>query len=212
MKWVEFLKFVGDLPVVESEFLLAGVENLSGIKVQLSRWVRAGKLIQLRRGVYILSEDYRKVNVYEPYIASILQRPSYISLEKALEFHGLIPEGVPVYTSVTTKRPLHIITKIGVFDYRHIKSSLFWGYKSVVVNKQAAFVASPEKALLDFIYFKGGGASSEYIEELRLQNVDEINLNILSEYSKRFNKEFILNTAEMVRRYILSFKRKVKRF
>lgn len=211
MKWEEFLKIVAGLPVIDSEFLLAGVTKQAPVKVQLSRWVRAGKLIQLKRGIYLLSESYRKVDVYELYIASILHSPSYISLEKALEFHGLIPEAVPVYTSVTTKRPSHYVVPIGVFDYRHIKNSLFWGYKSVTVNKQTAFVALPEKALLDFIYLKGGRVSFEYIEELRLQNLEKFDLGIFIEYSKRFNKKGILDAAEKVRQYVLLYKKREKR-
>lgn len=210
MKLGEFIKITGNLPVIDSEILLTGASGPEAIKVQLSRWKKSGKLIQVKRGIYLLAPSYRKVNVYEPYIASLLKKPSYISLEKALEFHGLIPEAVPVYTSVTTKRPGRFVCEIGVFDYRHIKNSLFWGYKSVTVDNQTAFIAHPEKALLDLVYLKGMKINLSYLEELRLQNVERINLNKLSEYAKKFKKPGMLSVAKTIIKYINSYKDKEK--
>ena len=77
MKWEEFVKVVGDLPIIESEILLVGVSKIESVKVQISRWQKAGNLIQLKRGVYLLSKSFRKVTVYEPYLASVLKKPSY---------------------------------------------------------------------------------------------------------------------------------------
>lgn len=205
MKWEEFLKISGRLPIVDSQIFLAGVANPKPLKVQISRWKKAGKLIQLKRGIYLLSEAYRKIDIYEPYIASLLKRPSYISLEKAMEYHGLIPEAVSVYTSVTTKMPAKFTTKAGIFHYRHIRKSLFWGYESVTVNKQTAFIALPEKALLDFIYLSGVRVSADYIEELRLQNVEKINLNKLFYFARRFRKPGILAAAKVIENYIRDY-------
>ncbi len=210
MKWEEFVEIVRDLPVIDTEILLAQVSDPASLRVQISRWEKRGKLLQLKRGIYLLTEPYRKVNIYEPYIASILQKPSYISLEKALEYHGLIPESVPVYTSVTTKRPGKFTTKLGIFVYRHIKPSLFWGYNSVTINNQTAFFASPEKSILDFLYLNKIDVSLDYLEELRLQNIEKIDLDKLSEYTKRFNKRKISHGVEILKEYIISLKKQEK--
>ncbi|MCX6089826.1 MAG: hypothetical protein NTX88_05570 [Candidatus Atribacteria bacterium] len=210
MKWDEFLKQVRHLPVIESEMLLTGMADPSALSVQLVRWTRAGKIIQVKRGVYLLSEIYRKTDVYEPHLASILIKPSYISLEKALEFHGLIPEGVPVYTSVTTKRPGRLITPVGIFDYRHLKPSLFWGYKSVSLRQQTAFIAHPEKALLDFFYLKKIKVTPESLEEMRLQNWEIINNQTLITYANRFQKPGILAAAKTLQQYLITQKGFVK--
>jgi len=210
MKWEEFIKIAGKLPVIDTEILLAGVTTPDPAKVQISRWQKSGKLIQLKRGIYLLSEPYRKIEVFEPYIASILMKPSYISLEKALEFHNLIPEGVAVYSSLTTKRPAKFINKLGIFEYHSLKRNLFWGYDSVTVNKQTAFIASPEKALLDLFYIKGLKVSQEYIAELRLQSPDKIDTEKLMRYAAKFNKPGVLRIAKMLKDYIISHKRKEK--
>lgn len=201
MKWDDFLNTVGDLPVINTEVLVIGVTNPGVVKVQLSRWRRAGKLIQLKKGFYVLAQAYRKIDIYELYVASLLKRPSYISLEKALEFYGLIPEAVPIYTSVTPKRQGKFISKIGIFEYQHIKDSLFWGYDSISMNKQTAFIASPEKALLDLIYFKGMNISLGYLEGLRLQNVEKININKLFIYAEKFKKRGMLFAADVINKY-----------
>ena len=202
MKWQEFVDKVGGLLVIETEILRAGVVDSRALKVQISRWVNSGKLIQLKRGLYLLSSAYRKSEPDEFYIASILKKPSYISMEKALEFHGLIPEAVPVFTSVTTKRPGRLGTKAGVFDYRHIKPELFWGYESVTTGKRTFFIASAEKALLDFFYFKGVHFKRGYLEEMRLQNTEGINFNRLIEYAEKFHKPGILRAAKKIKRFI----------
>lgn len=202
MKWYEFLKKAGNLPVIDVEILLAGVADTRPVKVQISRWVKSGKLIQVKRGIYLLSKDYRKKEVFEPYLASILMSPSYISLEKALEYHGLIPESVPVYTSVTTKRPAKYVTKAGVFSYRRVKKPLFWGYDSVSVDKQTAFVAFPEKALLDLFYLNGMNIPPAYLKELRLQNTEKIDTARLLVFAKRFKSRGIMTAAKRVVKYI----------
>ena len=210
MKLEEFLKRVRGMPLIDAENLLAGVIDPGPVKVQLSRWRKSGKLIKLKNNIYLLAENFRKVDIYEPHIASVLKKPSYISLEKAFEYHGLIPEGVPVYTSVTTKRPERILTPIGAFDYRHIKNSLFWGYDSVIVNKQQAFIARPEKALLDFFYLKGLRVDDGYLEEMRLQNFGKVNCNRLITYAKKFESPGVLKVARLIKRFVFERKKEEK--
>lgn len=201
MKWENFVKKVAKLPVIDTELLLAGVKDSLPFKVQISRWEKDGKLLQLKRGFYLLAEPYRKIDIYEPFIASLLKKPSYISLEKALEFHGLIPEAVPVYTCVTTKRQAKFASQAGIFSYRHIKGSLFWGYRSYTMHNQTGFIASAEKALLDLIYFKGMGISLKFLEGLRLQNIEKIDQNVLFDYAKKFASVSMLKAAKVIRTY-----------
>jgi predicted transcriptional regulator of viral defense system len=198
MKFETLLKKFRHLPVIDTENLFTGMENIQGVKVQISRWVTAGKLIQLKRGYYLFAESYRTVEPFGPHLASILVAPSYVSCEKALEFHGLIPERVSVYTSVSTRRQARFSSQEGTFEYRHIKPSAFWGYGSVSFEKQTGFVAMPEKALLDFFYFKRIHATPAYIEELRLQNLNAINPEKLREFAARFRKPGMVALAKQL--------------
>ena len=203
MEFENFLELTGHLPFIDTESLRIGAKGNTSLEVQLSRWKKSGKLIQLRRGLYLVSETYRKTKPFEPAIAATLNRPSYISLEKALEYHGLIPEAVHVFTSVTTKRPREWQTPLGVFDYRHIRENLFWGYHSVTMNGQTAFMASPEKALLDFFYLKSVPVNLEYLEEMRLQNFEKISPETLLQMARRFAKPRMLKIAKLISEYVL---------
>ena len=205
MNFGAFLKWMRDLPVIETENVAEGFSSRNALEVQLTRWANQRKLVQLRRGLYVLSEPYRKVDPFEFFLASVIERPSYISLEKALEYHNLIPEGVATYTSVTTKRPGHYATKLGTFDYRHIQVPLFWGYEAVAVRHETAFVALPEKALLDLFYLKPVAPSLEYLEGLRLQNMDKIDKERLLAFARRFKKPKILQAAQIIQKYRASY-------
>lgn len=211
MTWENFLKAVRNLPVIETEALYTGTGKLASVEVQLSRWQKAGKLIQLKRGLYALAETYRKINIYGPYVASLLRKPSYLSLEKALEFHNLIPERVRPYTSVTTKLPVTFETGLGEFAYNHIQKDFFWGYSSVTLNAQTAYVATPEKALLDFFYLRHAPVTREYIDELRLQNLEDLSERRLLEFASRMNKKKLLYAAGIIKQMVLEAKKHTRK-
>ena len=202
MKWEEFILIAGKHPVVETKILLTGFSRPSSLRVHIGRWEKSGKLIKVKRGVYLLANPYRKIELWEPYLASLLKRPSYLSLEKALEFHGCIPEGVPVYTSVTTKRQATYSSSVGTFSYRHIDPSLFWGYDGHTLRDQTSLIASPEKALLDLIYLYRRKLPYGYIRELRLQNIEKFDLDRLLEYAGRFEKPRIIKAADSIRKHL----------
>jgi predicted transcriptional regulator of viral defense system len=94
--------------------------------------------------------------------------PSYISLETALSFHGLIPEGVFQTTAISTAKTQHFDTPTGYFDYRNIKPSLFFGYNIHRINDKPVKIADIEKSLLDYCYFNKSMKNSEDFEGLRL--------------------------------------------
>lgn len=201
MEFEEFLKKYQSLPILTSPVILAGEPQPASQRVQLARWVKAGYLFQLRRGVYVFAPHFQKVTPTPYFLASTLVSPSYVSLEKAMEFYGLIPEAVFTVTSVTTKRPIYYETPLGRFDYRHLHPRLFWGYTAVVTEEQTGFMAHPEKALLDLFYLQTPHIDNDYLDELRLQHLEKINAQRLLEYARRFEKPGILRAAQLVVRY-----------
>lgn len=189
MKYDELVELVGDEAMFESSLLLAGDVDPGQCRQQLARWKRANKVIQIRRGLYALAAPYRKVAPHPFAIANRMSAGSYVSTDSALAHHGLIPEHVPVVTSVTTTRSGARSNALGRFDFRHIKTDLFWGYRlEEVAPGQKAFVALPEKALLDKIYLHPGAADREYLTELRLQNTEGIDPARLREAVDRAGK------------------------
>ncbi len=186
MKFQELLAIAGNEPMIESSLLLAGDAQPGDVQRQLSRWCDAKLLHQLRRGLYVLAEPYRKTTPHPFAAANLLQRPSYVSCQSALAWYGLIPEYVPSVVSVTTARTEERRTELGNFIYRHVKIDLFWGYHSAqVATGQAAFVAKPEKALLDLIYLQPSGDDENYLAELRLQNWEGLDLAVLTQMAEK---------------------------
>ena len=180
MKFEELVEIVGDEPVFETGLLLVGQVDSKDVRRQLSRWVRAGRIYQLRRGLYALAPPFQKVKPHPFVIANIMVRGSYVSNQSALAHYGLIPEYVPVVTSVTTARPARWDTPLGQYQFRHVKTELLFGYQlATLAGDQKAFTAAPEKALLDLIYLQPGGDSPAYLRELRLQNLDQLDLDQL---------------------------------
>lgn len=211
MEFRSFLKAYQHLPVLKSKFLLTGEPNPAVLRVQLARWVKAGHLVQLKRGIYIFADPFRKLSCPETFLASVLLSPSYVSLEKALEYHKMIPEAVFTVTCVTTKRPGSFATLLGRFDYSHVQPRLFWGYGSVSVDGQQGFMAHPEKALLDLFYLRSPRISEVYLDELRLQNLEKINSKRLIEYSHRFGKPPIFRAAQTLVTYMTASRKKERR-
>ncbi len=186
MKFQDLLLLIGDEPLFTTDVLLAGDVSPDAVRLQLSRWVRQGKLNQLRRGLYALAPPYQRTSPHPFLIANYLLRPSYVSLQSALAYYGLIPEFTPVTTSVTTGRPRRWQTRLGRFEFRHVKKAFWFGFELTGLGQeQSAFVATPEKALLDLIHLHPGGDTLEYLQELRLQNLDTLDLERLAAYVQR---------------------------
>jgi predicted transcriptional regulator of viral defense system len=185
MKYGDLVNKVSDVPCFTAKFLAAG-GDLSQIRHQLDRWEKSKKVIKIHKGLYTLAEPYRKVKPEPFYIANSLKSASYVSLQSALAWYGMIPEFVPEVTSVTTGRPQTYETVVGRFSFRHINKNFFWGYQQIETTEgQEVFIACPEKALLDLVYLTPGACNAEYIEELRLQNFEQIDKVTLLKFAEK---------------------------
>jgi len=180
MNYSEFKNKVLNLPYITSKDLTIFKDNKQIIRNQLTRWENKGLIIKLKRGVYLLNENDRKINPSRTFLANQLYSPSYVSLEYALNFYDLIPERVFDITSVTTRKTRTITNKLGEFVYRKIKADAYRGFQSL--NDEAGleyFIAFPEKAIVDFFFLNMG--KFEKIEKdiftssFRFQNVDILN-------------------------------------
>jgi len=209
MKFADLLAIVGREPVFETGLLLAGDAALEDVHRQLSRWTSGGRIVQLRRGVYTLAPPYQPVEPHPFLIANRMSPGSYVSCQSALAHFGLIPEHVPVVTSVGYSRTAAWETPLGRFELRHLKAELLWGYeRQELPGRQAAFVAMPEKALLDLIYLEPGADEPAWLEQLRLQNLDRLHLDRLESQVRRVGKPKLVRALQhlvaLVRREALA--------
>lgn len=200
MKFSDLLAAVGDEPVFETSLLLAGPSSPGGVRRQLSRWARAGRILQLRRGLYLLSAPWRKRQPHPFLIANRLAPGSYVSGLSALAFAHAIPEYVAEVTSIGPGRPHIRELPVGRFSFRHLKPERLFGYRAVAVgDEQQAFVATPEKALLDLALLHVDGDQPAYLAELRL-DYEALNLGTLAGLAKRGRSPKLRRVARQVHR------------
>jgi len=128
-------------------------ERKDNLKRLIYAWKDKGWIYALKRGLYELTYPKDFV-IPDMYIANRLYSPSYISLETALSNYSIIPEVSMAVTSIATKPTRRFKNKHGIFVYRTVRPGAFTGY---YVERQGFFdilIAEPEKALIDYIYFK----------------------------------------------------------
>jgi len=120
--------------------------------------IRDGILQQVKRGLYVAGPGITNSRPDPFLLSNHLLGPSYVSLESALSYHGLIPEKVYETASVTTKATRRFSTPLGVYSYTRLPLPYYsYGIRSVEVDKQHRFlIASPEKALFDKIITTAG--------------------------------------------------------
>ncbi|MEA2069277.1 MAG: hypothetical protein U9P12_08760 [Verrucomicrobiota bacterium] len=196
MKFGNLLTLLGG----QSWFDLASAAQLSGqsgpgLVAQLHRWCKAGKLIPLRRGMYALSEEYRRTPVHSAQLANEIYSPSYLSTYWALGFYGLIPEKTVAYTSVTPRTPKTFVNDFGTFAYRHVKPDFFFGYHRVEIDEAAVLLADPEKALLDLWHLEPGAWTPARLLEMRFQNMELVDPNRLVDFAERFRSPRLKETV-----------------
>jgi predicted transcriptional regulator of viral defense system len=199
MEFDEMLQIVGDEPLFATGLLLAGDKDANNVRRQLVRWGAAGKVYQLRRGLYALAPPYQKTKPHPFLIANRLVEPSYVSLQSALAHYGLIPEYVAVVTSVTTDRPTQVETPLGRYQYQHIQRDWFLGFAPRrVEDGQEVYLATPEKALLDLVYLQPGGDELSYLRALRLKNLDQLDRNALWNLANDLGKPKLKRAVENI--------------
>ncbi|RKY28314.1 MAG: hypothetical protein DRP61_02110 [Candidatus Omnitrophota bacterium] len=209
MKFKDFIKIYKEAPLIDSS-TFSLYEEPRDLRRQVREWVKKGYLLVLKRGLYIFSEEYRKVQPSLFFVANFLFAPSYLSLEYALAFYNLIPEKVGVITSITTKKTNIFQNCLGRFEYRSVKEELFFGFKKDIDNNQEFFIALPEKALVDYFYLNSylQGDFSE-LDSLRLQNLEILNTELLSSYKSHYNKR-VRKIIDTLIRYIEQYKKEYK--
>lgn len=136
----------------------------------VKRAIAEGDLIQLRRGVYGFGKRLQRAPLNQFELAQRIYAPSYVSLESALSHHGWIPEGVYTVTSASMKRSASFDTPVGAFSYTRIPKFNYIGVERVTEGGAIYLIASPTKALADYIVtHKMNLAPKDLMEFLRIE-------------------------------------------
>lgn len=174
--------------------LLKGTADSNQARIR--RAIQQGLLVRLKRGLYYLNERLAPEypNPFE--IAQLIYGPSYISLESALSYHQLIPEAVRVVTSVTIKRNNTFESPLGLFVYHKLPlNNFFMGVNYVQEGNHIFLLASPWKAILDYIFcYKKKWRGLDPIENslrINLEDLPKISSVELAQFKNFYQRENI---------------------
>lgn len=163
-----------------------------------------GKIIRLKKGMYVVSPEETGKALNRNLIANHIYGPSYVSLQTALRHYGLIPERVHLIQSLTTKHSRSFETPVGNFDYKCCSKEYFpIGVRLENDNDITYLIATPEKALCDLInYSKGANLRfmkdvAQYLEEdirFDMDTLSEFDMDILKNCAIYSRKSQNINT------------------
>ena len=154
----------------------------------LHRYKKQGFILQLKQGFYVFPDALPP----DVYVANKLYTPSYISLEFALSYHGVIPETVYEITSVTTKTTRHFETLGKVFSYRKIKKTAYTGYEIQKQQSLSFYIADAEKAFVDANYLRLKNKQ----KPISRFNKEKINPEKALRYAKLFNNVKLISVIK----------------
>jgi hypothetical protein len=125
---------------------------------KIAEMVKKELLVPVKRGIFVAGPALH-IRQPEPFLlANHLNGPSYLSMESALSYWGLIPERVFEIASATIRRSRIYATAVGRFSYVHLPLPYYsFGQRRIELTEtQAALIATPEKALCDKIVVTTG--------------------------------------------------------
>ncbi len=157
---------IKSIPYEEFDYqtLLDSLHGYAQPRMKISAMLAKGDIVRVKKGLYILGESLRRRPFCRELLANLIYGPSYVSLEYALHYHGLIPERAETLTSVTCGRSRIFDTPVGTFSYRMIPLEAFrTGMDRVELDDGRSFlIAVPEKALADQIVAdRGAGITTQ---------------------------------------------------
>lgn len=175
-------------------------KNRRTLDYRIRALIAAELLLPLKAGFYLNQAYYERSDQSEEllrYIATQLVEPSYISLEYALSFYGILTESVYELTLITSKKTRLLSNSLMSFRYRNLKEELFFAFESRVIGDFTYNIATPAKALFDYIYLTPLPTMIErmaflYDSRLNWEQVDMTDLRSLVKRSKSVKMQQIL--------------------
>ncbi len=142
-----------DRDVFDYQQLVACLSRFSKPRDKIRRLLASGEIVRIRKGLYAFGEPFRHAPISRELLANLIHGPSYVSLDYALSYHGLIPERVSTVTSVTVGRSRAFTTPFGTFSYRRLSQGRYAVGVLLEERGDLSFlIASPEKALADKVW------------------------------------------------------------
>ena len=176
---LDLMRAKNTLFTVKEVALIWEETDMNFVRKKLHRYVKAGKLYSVRKGIYTKDEKYEKFE-----LATKIFTPSYISFETVLAKAGIVFQFYgQIFVASYCTRTLTIDGQ--TYSLKKIRDSILTD-KTGLEEREGYFIASPERAFLDVVYLN----KEYYFDNLVGINWDKVS-KILPIYggNRRMEKE-----------------------
>ena len=153
-----------------------GISQSTAIS-RVNYYVKTGKLIQLRRGIYAKDRNFNKFE-----FCTKIFKPSYISFETVLGIEGVIFQK---YSSIylASYQTKEINSGNDSFIFRKLNDRILFNFEGII-NKGNYLIASKERAFLDMLYID----KDFYFDNIHSLNFEKITQLLRIYENKRMEK------------------------
>jgi len=178
MKAIELLKLLQKMN--KPFYTVSDLEKITSLPreslyVALKRWEGGGIIERVTQGVYVPMGS----NISLENVAAQLYIPNYLSFESALAKYGVLNLIPYTLTFATTRKTRRYTLRKQEIEFRQVSVKLFFGFEM----KNGMYIALPEKAFLDEVYFVTRGKAVLDFDEV---DIKKLSSKTLKDYSKRF--------------------------
>jgi len=139
------------------------------VNKSIDRFIKQGLIQRLMKDVYVVKGQ----NVNWEQVATMVYKPSYVSLESVLFAHGVINQGPYGITLVTSRRTKKLLLGETECWYSQVSDRLWWGY----VDVDGVWRADLEKAIVDMVYLRSCGMRKFDTDEWYWKPIDRKRLD-----------------------------------
>lgn len=198
--------------VFDYTVLVSALSEYSKARDKITKLLDSGNIVRIKKGLYCFAETLRKHALSREYVANLIYGPSYVSLEYAMAYHGLIPERVNIVTSVTTRRSRDFDTPFGRFSYRRMTENRYNCAADLAESAGISFLmATPEKALTDKVW-TDKRLTNPSVSEIEEYLIDDLRLDperlaeLAGERLRRIGLAFSSRKIDNLIRYVESLR------
>lgn len=180
----------------------AVMPGISNLRMKAKRLESDGQIIRLKKGLYVVSPEVSRMELSPFLLANHIYGPSYVSMQTALRYYGLIQEGVYMVQSMTTGIARSYHSCVGTFSYIHVPADYYSAGVTTKEERGASFmIATPEKALCDLMVYTANlnlrcqTSVRDYLEDDIRFDMDELrnlDLSLIEECARASRKKTML--------------------
>jgi predicted transcriptional regulator of viral defense system len=150
------------------EIFQSAYSRKSDRKRRISLLAKAGWLVRIRRGLYLIVTDLSARttgNLSNLVISNALNSRSYISFANALNWHGMFDQLTKTVDAITTARPRNYRFQNAEFRFLKVEEKLFFGFAGQRVDGKIVNIGEIEKVILDYLFLRRNAATLSLVVE-----------------------------------------------